>query len=149
MNPQLSYFLFTLHSTDHFHLTRIVISLQWYLYLSCNWRFIHILRDLAVLCSGIPITTHSLCMIQPATTYWSHITLDACKMCSIHISFSLCSKVTLLSRTMQKNDFFYYFCRVYTSFWVAQWKNVSSQCQQIWSGKPKVQEMKAYFCTDW
>ena len=29
---------------------------------------IHILRDLAALCSGIPIITHSLCTIQLATT---------------------------------------------------------------------------------
>ena len=34
---------------------------------------IHILQDLVVLSSGIRPTTHSLCMIRPATTYYSPI----------------------------------------------------------------------------
>ena len=42
----------------------------------CNLHFIHILRDSAVLCGGIPITTHSLCMnLQPHmnhTLHWVH-----------------------------------------------------------------------------
>ena len=52
---------------------------------------VHILRDLAVLCSGIPITTHSLCMIQPATTYYSHIPLSAYKICALHTILFLCA----------------------------------------------------------
>ena len=57
-----------------------------------NWqkyRCIHISRDLAILCCGIPITTHSPWFIQPATTYYSHIVECTQNMCSIHISFFL------------------------------------------------------------
>ena len=56
----------------------------------CNWHFKHISWDLAVLCSWISITTHSLCMIQPATTYRSHITLSACKICALYTFLFLC-----------------------------------------------------------
>ena len=37
---------------------------------------IHISWNFAVLCCGIPAITHSLCMIQPVTTYYS-ITLTS------------------------------------------------------------------------
>ena len=55
----------------------------------------HIFRNLAVLCSVIPITTHSLCMIQLATTYYSHIPLGTYKIFPLYTYLFLC--VAILS----------------------------------------------------
>ena len=33
---------------------------------------IQILRDLAVWCCGVPVSTHSLCISQPVTTLFTH-----------------------------------------------------------------------------
>ena len=50
----------------------------------------HISRNLARFCSVIPIANHSLCMIQPVTTYYSHIPLNAYRICDIYTSIFLC-----------------------------------------------------------
>ena len=52
----------------------------------------HFSWDLAVLCSEIPITTHSLCMIQPVTAYYTHIPLSA-YICALYTTLSLCIQV--------------------------------------------------------